>query len=591
MAVEKIVNIQVNEVGITDINKKVNELNANVEETTKAAKELSKATNGDNGTATNSIFSQLKDGAQKLVPALKGVESGLIGVSARMWDLVKNPVGLVIAGVVASLKFLYEAFQSSVAGGKEIKAVFAGVSAVGTQVKDAVFGLARSFIDVSAAAYKFITLDFKGAAEMMKKANKEASTSYNQLSNAIDGTTFSIVRNLEKRQQANDKARKMQDVVQSETNKLLVQSREILTDETASIKEKEKALQAVTKAEMASSKEKVRVAKEDLDILKEKAKALGGEEEKKMKGQIREATIALNEAETENAMTGIKLNKQKKMLHREELAMIKEIADAKKAKQKELDDAEKIRTDKIKEERKKELEELRAFNLARYQGEMQSKLDEESNRKERLANISAENDAIDALELERIERLKKQHDQELSDLEKAEQAKAEVIAIGIDNMESIGQSMQVLAGKNKALAKAGLIIENAAGIAKIVINTQLAATKSMSTFPGPAGIAFAAVNYAAGALSVAASIKATANAMKELGGGSAGSAPSIQNGGAGGSSTAPQFNIVGQNSNNQLAQSIGAQQQRPIEAFVVSGNVTTGQQADRNRIKTATFGS
>ena len=141
---------------------------------------------------------------------------------------------------------------------------------------------------------------------------------------------------------------------------------------------KKKALEDVTKAEKASSAEKVRIAKVDLDILKSKAAAMGGEAEKKMKGEIREATIALNEAETENAMTGIKLNKQKKMLGRQELSDAKEIADAKKEALKTQQEAEKTalkeREDKAKLsfeneklllEAKKKLEENK-INTRRY---------------------------------------------------------------------------------------------------------------------------------------------------------------------------------------------------------------------------------
>ena len=70
-----------------------------------------------------------------------------------------------------------------------------------------------------------------------------------------------------------------------------------------------------------------------------------------------------------------------------------------------------------------------------------------------------------------------------------------------------------------------------------------------------------------------------------------------KSGGGGGSSsssgsapTPPQFNIVGQSGTNQLAQTIAGQQNKPIEAFVVSSAVTTSQALDRNRVKTATFG-
>ena len=59
---------------------------------------------------------------------------------------------------------------------------------------------------------------------------------------------------------------------------------------------------------------------------------------------------------------------------------------------------------------------------------------------------------------------------------------------------------------------------------------------------------------------------------------------------SGSAPTPPQFNIVGQSGTNQLAQTIAGQQNKPIEAFVVSSAVTSSQALDRNRVKTATFG-
>lgn len=292
---------------------------------------------GGTGKAS-AVINSVGDAVGKLNPAFGSAIKGADGLLLKMYQLISNPIGLIIAALVVSLKFLYEAFESSVAGGKEIKAVFAGITAVGEQVKDAVFGLGRALINTIDAAIKFIKLDFKGAAESMKKANKEASTSYKQLGDAVDGTTAKIIYSLTKQQQANDKARKLQAVVQSETNKLLVQSREILTDETASIKDKKKALEEVTKAEKASSKEKVRIAAEDLRIAKETAAQKGGEIAKKSKAELRDLTIALNEAETENAMTGIKLNKQRKMLNRQENEDAKALAEEAKTRTKEASD-------------------------------------------------------------------------------------------------------------------------------------------------------------------------------------------------------------------------------------------------------------
>jgi hypothetical protein len=275
-------------------------------------------------------FAGIKTAITGLVPALGAAEGGVMKLGAQFMKLLANPIILVIAGIVTALKFVYEAFQSNVQGGKEIAAVWEGLSAVGTQVKDATMGLVRAFGYAVQAAYKFLTLDFKGAAEAMKNANGEAADSFKQLGDAASGKTFKIVRALEKEQQANNKAKKEQSVAQSFVNKLLVQSREILTDETASMKDKKKALAEVTREETKAAAERVRIAAQDLKILQQKAKALGGQAEIKMKQEIREATIALNEAETEGAMTGIKLNRQKKMLARQEASEAKEAANEKK---------------------------------------------------------------------------------------------------------------------------------------------------------------------------------------------------------------------------------------------------------------------
>jgi len=52
----------------------------------------------------------------------------------------------------------------------------------------------------------------------------------------------------------------------------------------------------------------------------------------------------------------------------------------------------------------------------------------------------------------------------------------------------------------------------------------------------------------------------------------------------------PAFNVVGASGTNQLATAIGGQTQQPIQAFVVSNDVTTAQEMDRNIIDGASIG-
>ena len=461
------------------------------------------------------VFGDIKNVITGMVPGLKGAEGGVNSLSTSFRALLANPVVLVVTGIIASLKFLYEAFQSSVEGGKAIKQVWAGIELVGTQVKDAIFGLARALGQVVVAFYKFQTLDFKGASEAMKKANKEATNSFNQLGDAVDGTTFKIGAALAKQQQANDKARKIFAVTQSETNKLLVQSREILTDETASIAAKKKALEEVTKAESASSKEKVRIAAEDLRILKEKAKALGGEAEKKMKGEIREATIALNEAETENAMTGIKLNKQRKMLLRQEVADAKEAATQKTENLKAVQDAEKEAIekrfeleklsfderrkivnedkklsekdrknflDKINSEERKSVEEHNkaiADLNKRYDEEEENRLADTAVKKEELdyTRKVKEIESIAQTELEKqtlIEKLDTEHKARMTVAAKTDAEKKAADAKAIDDKRK-AEETKAEENKNKAIADSK---QNLANIINGIETTGLAKTKA-----------------------------------------------------------------------------------------------------------------
>jgi hypothetical protein len=90
-------------------------------------------------------------------------------------------------------------------------------------------------------------------------------------------------------------------------------------------------------------------------------------------------------------------------------------------------------------------------------------------------------------------------------------------------------------------------------------------------------------------IGIAANIAATAKALNALGGGGAPSGSVGGGGGGGGGApnmSAPQFNVVGQSGVNQLA----SLNQQPIQAYVVSGQVTSQQALDRNRLANATLG-
>ena len=52
----------------------------------------------------------------------------------------------------------------------------------------------------------------------------------------------------------------------------------------------------------------------------------------------------------------------------------------------------------------------------------------------------------------------------------------------------------------------------------------------------------------------------------------------------------PEFNTVGAGSTNQLPDAIGGQSQQPIQTYVVTGEVSTSQELERNIVTGATIG-
>ena len=167
------------------------------------------------------------------------------------------------------------------------------------------------------------------------------------------------------------------------------------------------------------------------------------------------------------------------------------------------------------------------------------------------------------------------------------------IAIQQQGLDTALQGINLIKGlfeKSKGIQKAALIAESAIGIAKMIISNKAsnsATTLKYAALPG--GVALAASEIAFNNIStgigIAANITATGKALKALGGGSVSPPPSTGGGGGSAGGQAPSFNVVGNSGINQLAQL----QQQPMQAYVVSGSVTTAQSLDRNRIENATL--
>jgi hypothetical protein len=558
MADKKIVEIVI-KTDTSGVTKATDSLKKGIKETKVEADTLNESL-GKTSSKSNA-FDTLRQGAESLIPSLKGATAAGNGLLLKMWELVANPFGAVVAAVVVAVKFLYEAFQNSVAGGKELKAIFAGLEAVVTQFKDGVFALGRALLK----------LDWGEA----KKGLDEISTAAT--------TTFEAFRQLEKQQQKNDLARRKYAVVQSETNKLLVKSRDILTEETSTLKEKAKALDEVTKAETKSAVEKVRIANEDLRISKSKQKQLGVDSEagKKMNQEIRELQIAVNEAETENAQTGVKLNRQRKMLHRQEMADYNE-------KIKKVEELKKIEDDRLEQLAKKFNENLQQEGETQMKA-FQDAADKENERfqQEGAAQMAQFDAKEKALEEHNIKMFNSMATYEANITANAKEQADERKVVADIEAKAKNAALQLYAEGLAQIANAiGLHTDagKAAAIASTTISTYLAAQNayaSQMAIPSPDAPFRAALAAGLAITAGLANVNAIINTKTPMGGGGEGSGvPQPQ---------APRFNVVGATGVNQLAQAIG-QNQEPIKAYVVSSEISSQQSLDRNKVMSASLG-
>ena len=155
----------------------------------------------------------------------------------------------------------------------------------------------------------------------------------------------------------------------------------------------------------------------------------------------------------------------------------------------------------------------------------------------------------------------------------------------------ISDLTELFGKKGEKQARKAFNIKKAASISTALIDTFLSARAAyLSQFtPVPDPSSPVRGGIAAG-LAVASGLVGVAKiaSQKFEGGGSSsggGGGGEGSGGGMSGGSQAPSFNVVGNNGLNQLAQL----QQQPTQAYVVSGQVTTAQSLDRNRIQNATL--
>ena len=324
------------------------------------------------------------------------------------------------------------------------------------------------------------------------------------------------------------------------------------------------------------------------------------------------------------------LQQQRKDLAADLAIMIKtnnanEIKEEKK-KQEKITEEEKKASDKRKEERKKNKEQAEKDAKEQAEKELQRQREHEQNladiRNEFLLELEEETEIYrqsflteQEIEIEAVQdkyfRLKElaiQHGEDTTQLElNEEKAKADIrkkfadeelanqrqlndqkLTIASDALGAINGLVQAFAKEDEESARKAFNVNKAVGIAQAIIST---AQGVINAYANPvdvaSGVAFAksAIIAATGAAQIAVISKTKFDSPEQA----PAPAPSTGIGGGTGATTQPPaFNVVGQSGFNQIATALG-QGQPPIQAFVVSQDVTTAQQLDNAIIQTATF--
>jgi hypothetical protein len=287
----------------------------------------------------------------------------------------------------------------------------------------------------------------------------------------------------------------------------------------------------------------------------------------------------LNGARSEQLTNTTGLLQEQKDLLQSQVDTTNELAIKQKEFDAEQQETELLKLEKLKEkillEQQIAKDELERKKLL-YEENTQNRVDAENEyllKKQEIDNAIVENTKAKAAEEKRIE-------QETAD------AKLEIQNAHLDNVSSGISLLKVLGEKSKGLQKAALIAENAAGIAKTIINTVAANAKAVAASPLTAGQPFVGINSVSAGIGIASSIAATVKGLKELGGGGVSGGGSLPSGGG---AAAPSFNLVQGTGSNQIAESLTTERQ-PLQAYVVASNVTSAQELDRNAINEASIG-
>ena len=468
--------------------------------------------------------------------------------------MAANPVVAIVAGIAALVAIGYKLItmfmESSEANDEAAAATKRNTDALNKQIA-ASNRASESLKNKNSHELNMAKASGASAEAIRKLALKHADEEI-----ALEKATLATARNTyekEKNTLANYKSLGMSDEVIEKQRELVTKSREALKEEYTDLKEAYKNRQAIAQQNEVERKQEQVQAKNDAIA---NAKEINDNAIDKSKEALEKIK------ENQKAATDVFKSEYELQVRAIEEKYAAEIALAKKY-NKDTVDLEKARAKELKD-----LEDTQAKDLIDYTervvllkaGSLTKTKDFQEQEKAGLVGVAEVRQRISDAEQALDEKKKKNQEDALT-----------------ETANTLGQISELF-GKQTAAGKA-------AAVAEATIQMYLSAQKAYSSTIGipVVGPVLAPINAG---LAIAAGIKnikaiTSVKVPNDTGGG--GNPPAT--GGGGGAVMSPSFNVVGNSGMNQLAQL----QQTPAKAYVVSGDVTSAQSLDRNRIENATL--
>tara|TARA_B100000767_G_scaffold91303_1_gene87726 strand:- start:30 stop:1832 length:1803 start_codon:yes stop_codon:yes gene_type:complete len=600
MAITKTINLEVN---TKDAQKSLKGLEKGVEDVNKEVKDTSKTTQQMGGT-----LDKISGGAVSKFASFKTAVAGVTtGFKSLKFAIIATGIGALLIAVTA----LGQAFTRSEEGQNKFAKILGVIGSVTGNLLDLLADLGESIIsvfenpkqaikDFASLIKDNITTRFEGLINLIpnlgkaveqlfkgnfKEAGKIAGDSLGQVVLGVDSITDSVSGAIESVKKFGEEvasdaaaAAKIADQranAEKAARKLIIERAQAEQDiarlrEKAVNKEKFTAKERIEFLEEAGKISEDLAAKETaVAKLRLEAKLTENSLTKSNKDDLNEAAqleASVIQLETQRLNLQKRLSTELLTARREAAAQVKKdakeepvvvdkklqkIFDIQKAfvkKQQDLEAETEIQKIQLEKERKlKELEDLGAHFIAKaqvaafYENKIQGVKD------------------ANAAEDEKNEKIKNA-------------AQLSMVKNTLGNMSTLFDD-QSAAGK--ATAAAAALINTYQGI------TAELATKTVTPFEFGVKIANIATTAAIGFKSVKDILKTTPSNAR------GGTNPA--SGAGGGAQIPPAFNVVGSSGETQLADAIGGQTQRPTRAFVVSNDVTTAQELDRNIIEGASI--